>query len=246
MSAPDGSRVDADMAEDFSYHEQAWEKSYANRDNFIFYPSEEVIRFVSRYIRKRTGLSDYRDVHALDHVPRLLDLGCGIGSHIIFAHQMGFDAYGIDLSQKALAVAAERAARVGLSGDRLQQADIRHLPWPDGFFDYVISRAVLDSMHFHIARAAVTEVARLLSACGLFYCDLVSADDRHPSGFSGEEIVSGALETGTVQSYFDLPKIQRLIEGYFVIRDASLITKTSLRASGSEGRYHIVLEKATR
>jgi SAM-dependent methyltransferase len=246
MRAPDRSPVDADLAEDFSYHEEAWEKSYANRDNFTFYPSEEVIRFVSRYIRKRTGLSEFRDIHSLDHAPRLLDLGCGIGSHVLFAYQTGLEVYGVDLSQTALAVATERAAQVGLPPDRLQQADIQHLPWPDGFFDYVISRAVLDSMHFEIARVAVSEVARLLSAHGLFYCDLISADDRHPSDFSGEEIVTGTLETGTVQSYFDVPKIQRLIEGHFVIRDASLITKTNLRTSGGDARYHIVLEKAVR
>lgn len=238
--------MNADLAEDFSYHEEAWEKSYANRDNFIFYPSEEVIRFVSRYIRKRTGLSEFRDVHSLDHAPRLLDLGCGIGSHVLFAHQMGFEVYGVDLSQTALAVATERAAQAGLPPGRLQQADIQHLPWPDSFFDYVISRAVLDSMHFEIARVAVSEVARLLSAHGLFYCDLISADDRHPSDFSGEEILTETVERGTVQSYFDVPKIQRLMEGHFVIRDASLITKTNLRTSGADARYHIVLEKTAR
>jgi len=33
-----------------------WEESYLNRDNFVFYPHEEVIRFVSKSIRKRIGL----------------------------------------------------------------------------------------------------------------------------------------------------------------------------------------------
>ncbi len=28
-----------------------WDKSYQNLDNFVFYPHEEVIRFVSKFIR---------------------------------------------------------------------------------------------------------------------------------------------------------------------------------------------------
>ncbi len=236
-------RLNGGMAEDLSNRGQAWENSYSNRDNFIFYPSEEVIRFVSRYIRKRVGLSEFQNMHSLDHVPRLLDMGCGIGSHVLFAHQMGLEVYGVDLSQTAVSVAIERAAQAGLSRDHLRQADIRQLPWADSFFDYIVSRAVLDSMHFQIARAAIAEAARVLASHGLVYCDLISACDKHPADFDGEEIVDDGLEAGTIQSYFDLPKIERLIEGYFVIREASLIRKTNLYAAGSNARYHLVLEK---
>ena len=36
-----------------------WNQSYKNKDNFIFYPHEEVIRFISKYIKKRIGLNKY-------------------------------------------------------------------------------------------------------------------------------------------------------------------------------------------
>lgn len=36
-----------------------WEDSYSKRDNYLFHPHEEVIRFVSKYIRKRVGLSQF-------------------------------------------------------------------------------------------------------------------------------------------------------------------------------------------
>lgn len=29
-----------------------WDDSYRNRDNILFYPYEEIIRFVSKYIKK--------------------------------------------------------------------------------------------------------------------------------------------------------------------------------------------------
>lgn len=39
-----------------------WDDSYRNRDNFMFYPHEEVVRFISKYIRKRIGFNEFRDV----------------------------------------------------------------------------------------------------------------------------------------------------------------------------------------
>jgi hypothetical protein len=37
---------------------QQWDASYDNKDNFVWYPNEEVICFVSTYIKKKTGI-DY-------------------------------------------------------------------------------------------------------------------------------------------------------------------------------------------
>lgn len=42
-----------------------WEESYRRKENFVFYPHEELIRFVSKYIRKRTGLAQWTDINAL-------------------------------------------------------------------------------------------------------------------------------------------------------------------------------------
>ena len=39
-----------------------WEESYRRKENFVFYPHEEIIRFVSKYIRKRVGLDEWKDV----------------------------------------------------------------------------------------------------------------------------------------------------------------------------------------
>ena len=230
--------------EDRDTRKEAWEKSYSNRDNFVFYPHEEIIRFVSRYVRKRIGPHEFRDLHVLSRRPRLLDLGCGIGRHVIYGSDMGLDAYGVDLSETALAVAVRWAAEHGIDPDRFQQAHIGQLPWPEGFFDFVISHGVLDSMSFQSARQAIPEIARVLADDGLFYVDLVSPDDgRHPSGFDGEENVEEGLEQGTVQSYFTLDKINRLIQGWFVVLDGVHVRRTSIRSSDGNARFHLVLQK---
>jgi ubiquinone/menaquinone biosynthesis C-methylase UbiE len=174
----------------------------------------------------------------------MLDLGCGIGRHVIYGFEMGLDAYGVDLSQTALAVAKKWTGEHGISPDRFQQADIKHLPWPDAFFDFVISHGVLDSMPFQSARLVIPEVARVLRGRGLFYCDLVSSKDgRHPPDFDGEEEVEGALEHGTTQSYFTVDKITRLIGGYFTLLDGVHTCRTQIDSEKGTARFHVVLQK---
>lgn len=224
-----------------------WDKSYDNRDNYVFYPHEEVIRFVSKFIRKRVGLAEFRDV-ALDVSGggRVLDLGCGIGRHVIYCHDMGLEAYGIDLSDVAVEVARKWGRQNGLPEieQRVQQGDIRHLPWDDGFFRYAVSHGVLDSMPFEIARAACVELARVMLIGGLFYCDLISGDDsKHAREFSGEEIVNTAHEHGTIQLYFNLAKIQSMIEGVFEIDECNLVRRENILRGGYTSRYHLVLKR---
>ena len=224
-----------------------WDRSYLNRDNFVFYPHEEVIRFVSRHIRKRTGLNEFNDVAADPEKLNILDLGCGIGRHVIYCHDMGLQAYGVDLSDEAVKVAVGWAGSKGLADaeQRILQSDIRTLPWQDGFFNFVVSHGVLDSMAFEIARAACVELARVMADGGLFYCDLVSGDDsKHAREYSGEEVVDTRHEQGTIQSYFNLAKIERLIDGLFEIVECVLIRREEVVTGGYISRYHLVLRRA--
>ncbi len=190
------------------------------------------------------GLYEFRDLHAKPTVPKVLDLGCGIGRHVLFSFQMGVEGYGVDLSHQAVEFARRWLAREGCErvNEKVLEGDIQKLPWPDHFFDFVVSHGVLDSMNFDIARNAVGEVARVLSKEGLFYCDLVSGDDSvHAREFSGEELVKESHEFGTVQSYFNFTKINRLVEGCFELVDAFLVKRENVIAGACTSRYHLVL-----
>jgi SAM-dependent methyltransferase len=222
-----------------------WDKSYDNRDNFVFYPHEEVIRFVSKYICKRIGLDDFQQVANSLKGP-VLDLGCGIGRHVIYCHEMGLDAYGVDLSDSAVALARQWADRKGLLDyqQKIVQGDVRHLPWDNNFFPFAVSHGVLDSMPFEIARAACGELARVMPKDGLFYCDLISGDDsQHAREFSGEEIVKTAHEQGTIQLYFNLEKIHEMIRDYFSIEECNLIRRENVLRGGYSSRYHLILRR---
>lgn len=226
-------------------HKKHWEESYLNRDNILFYPHEEVIRFVSKYIRKRIGFGEFRDVVTCSPPPKVLDLGCGIGRHIIYCHEMGLDAYGIDLSEQAVSIAVKWAKEKGVDKPerKIVQGDVRNLPWEDNYFDFVLSHGTLDSMHFDIARSACRELARVLKPEGIFYCDLVSGDDSaHAREFSGEEKVSTAHECGTIQCYYNFTRVNELIADFFELLACNLIRCENVLSGNCIARYHLVVK----
>lgn len=224
--------------------ENAWNQSYLQGDNYVFYPHEEVVRFVSRYIRKRTGLDTFEDRQAYSETPRGLDLGCGIGRHVRFMDDMGIEAYGIDLSQVAIDEARRICEQEGRSRlrDSFQIGSITDMPYPDDHFDFIVSHGVLDSLPFELAREAMAEAGRTLRADGYFYLDLISGDDpQHYPEFCGEEVVTGPFENDTIQSYFNFSRIEKLIEGEFRLLECNLIQHRSVISNAWHSRYHLVL-----
>lgn len=225
------------------FKEKEWNNSYKNRDNFVFYPHEEVIRFVSKYIRKKVGIDEFVKLKDMN---RCLDLGCGIGRHVIYLDDMKFEAYGIDLSEEAVKFAKKWCDSLDKCElkDRFTVGSITHMPYKDNFFDFVVSHGVLDSMNFDIAREAILEMYRVMKKDGMIYFDVVSGCDyEHYREYDGEEIVETQHESGTVQSYFNWNKINLLLKDKFKIKEAILVQRESVINQSKNSRYHIIAEK---
>jgi len=83
-----------------------------------------------------------------DHqVRRVLDLGCGVGRHLVYLSSQGFEMHGLDLSpagvercQKELAQHQQQAT--------VQVADMFAIPYPDQWFDWVLTQ--LTSLQRHV------------------------------------------------------------------------------------------------
>lgn len=225
---------------------QDWERSYERHENFVFWPADAVVRFVSRHLRKRTGLTEVRDVMPGAAGSRVLDLGCGIGRNIHFGQFMGLEMYGIELSSYAVGVAREwmRDVYKDTVADRIQVGDVRALPWADGFFDHAISDSVLDSMNFEIARQGVAEVARTLKPGGLFYLNLIAERPGLAAPFvSDERLQTTQHEQGTIQSYFDESKIVALLGAPFELVNLELHTIQNVRTGTLSERWHVVARR---
>lgn len=225
-----------------------WEDSYGRRENFVFSPSDEVVRFVARHLRRRVGLDEVIDVLPGAAGSRVLDIGCGVGRSLVFGAQMGLEMWGFDLSERAVELAREWLARFA-GPDALKRViacDIRTLPWADGFFDHALSDSVIDSMPWEIATAGVAEVARVVKPGGYFYCNLISSHDSGAADFTGERTVDTAHEHGTVQSYFDEAKARRLLEPHFDVLSCALHTQHEVIRDRHQGRWHLVLKRKGR
>lgn len=225
---------------------ESWEESFKRGDNYLFYPNEEVIRFVSKHIRKRTGLFDFIDRKSFVSAPNVLDFGCGIGRHLKYCYEMGLDVYGIDISEFAVITARNWLSSAGMANvdTRILHGDASTLPWDSGFFMFAVSHGVLDSMPWDKARSACLELARVITPSGLFYCDLISGDDsRHSREYSGQEIVTTKHEENTVQLYFNMQLINDLVAGAFEIEECRLVRSENVLVGGYHSRYHLVLRR---
>ena len=90
---------------------------------------------------------------------KLLDVGCGKGDLLKYAHDRGHSVYGLDLSPVALEMAAADVPSAGLS-----VGVAKEMPFDDESFDYVTCLGSLE--HFAEPQAAVLEMARILKVDG--------------------------------------------------------------------------------
>ena len=97
----------------------------------------------------------------------LLDVGCGGG--ILAAHVEGYAHIGVDLTQSALVVAAQR----GLVPVR---ADVAALPVASAIADVVVAGELFE--HVADLESAVAEVCRVLRPGGVVVVDTISATRR--------------------------------------------------------------------
>ncbi|WP_417684179.1 class I SAM-dependent methyltransferase [Roseibium sp.] len=223
-----------------------WDDAYQRGDNFLFYPNEEVIRFFARKVAKRTGINEIRYHSGFGTQTRVLDFGCGIGRHVKFAKELGLDACGIDLSVHAISTGREWLSGCGFEAaeDLLVQGEGGALPFDDGSFDIAVSHGVLDSMPFAIALECMAEISRVLKPGSLFYLDLISNDDTDVEpGFSSEVVVEKQHEIGTIQSYFDEAKIDRLLGNSFDLIEKVHVQRRDITANTRGGRYHLIASR---
>jgi ubiquinone/menaquinone biosynthesis C-methylase UbiE len=163
----------------------------------------------------------------------------------VLLDRYGFLSYGIDGSDEAVAKARSWLTSLSKPSINIVLGSLLNMPFESGFFDCVVSHAVLDSMSFLDATKSIREIERVTAKNGLIYFDLISGSNVTNSlAFAGEQVVSTAHEFGTVQSYFTYEKIQRLLDGTNLkIVEASTITRERVDLRETSRRWHIVCRR---
>ncbi|MBN1914127.1 MAG: class I SAM-dependent methyltransferase [Candidatus Omnitrophica bacterium] len=225
-----------------------WQKSYLRCENFIFYPKEECVKFLNRFVRKKSGINKFKDSMDFSKRVRGLDFGCGIGRLTILMKEFGIDSYGIDISAHAISTAKKLSRHFGYKGMEKKFSLMRgqHIDYPDGYFDLTIAESVLDSMPFKMAQGLMREIVRVTK--NIFFMSLISGDDaNHYREFSGEEVVKARHESGTVQCYYNMEKINALIKDTdFKLIWGQLSVMEGLLSRYKYSRYYLVLKKGDR
>ena len=99
---------------------------------------------------------------------RLLDLGCSAGGNLAKFQDHGWDVYGIEFSEVAVAQARERF------GDRIHHGTLETAPFKDGFFDVVYLSHTLE--HLFNPVATLVRLRQLLQPEGMVVITVPNAD----------------------------------------------------------------------
>lgn len=156
-------------------------------------------------------------------VKTILDIGCGNGRDAIYLGTQGFTVDGIDSSQKAIAFFQERVEKEGIRNVHPILGDATDIRHPDGSFDAVTIRRVLDVCRKRDAKQIVDETERVLKHHGIAYVSMASVrSEIYQTSFYGLGLV-GFDEPGTlaykdfILHFFSEDEIRKLFKNFNVI-----------------------------
>jgi SAM-dependent methyltransferase len=112
--------------------------------------------------------------YELDQSAKVLDVGCGKGFLVkdLVSAKTPIDAYGIDISDYAIQCSPEEVA------GRLQRGSAERLPFPDSFFDLVVSFNTLHNLERDGVVLALREINRVSRGKSFVQVDSYETEDQ--------------------------------------------------------------------
>jgi tellurite methyltransferase len=166
-------------------------------------------------------------------VQQVLDLGCGVGRHLVYLSRQGFEIHGLDISSAGVERCRKALEEHGLQAS-VQVADMLAIPYPDQSFDWVLSVQVIYHATAATLKQAIQHVRTKLKPGGFFFVTFPPADNISPD--SGQEIEPRTYrkeEDGEpiLHHYVVSEEIDELMHG-FAMLEKRLEPRESRDASG--------------
>ena len=164
----------------------------------------------------------------------VLDVGCGVGRHVLYLGKRGFQVAGVDISPSGVKTAQAACAERGFVLDG-QVSDMTTLPWLDKSFDAALSTSTIH----HQLRAAIVqtlaEVWRVLKPGGVFLVDFPNTEtityqasrdlviagqimEVEPNTFVDERPDTADLDGFLPHHFCDEADIRDLLRGFEILR----------------------------
>lgn len=158
---------------------------------------------------------------------RVLEVGCGLGSHAQLLCEAGADLTAIDITERAVTQTRRRLELMGLRAD-VRQADAEHLPFEDNRFDFIWSWGVIH--HSANTVAVLQEMQRVLKPGGEVRLMVYNLDSIEAWG----KIVRGALTGKFFRGMSVLDVLTHYSDGYIARHYTGTSLSRLLVSSGFE------------
>tara|TARA_Y100000591_G_C21787991_1_gene674920 strand:- start:377 stop:1045 length:669 start_codon:yes stop_codon:yes gene_type:complete len=220
-------------------YKNSWDKSYLKNDNTLYYPDENLVRFVNKYIHRRIG----HKIKRKDF--NFLDVGCGAGRNIAYLVENGYNVTGIDISKIAINQAKKflNYKKIPKNKYFLKCTSSADFFLKKKFFDVIISCASLDSMPTNEINQTIKKIEILLKKKGFLYVDLMGIKQKRKGKFLNkfDQIVKENHEKGTIQSYWNLNRIKIKFKNFKIINIRLVTTKEKNKIT--DERYYCIFKK---
>ena len=172
-------------------------------------------------------------------------MGCGIGRHIVYLVENGFNVIGLDLSKTAIskAILYLNFKKISKKKYKLLNSSSDNIDLPKNSIQYIISHGTLDSMPTKQIKGTVNEIYRVLKKNGLCYVDLMSDKVKRKGRFVNnyDQKISENHEKNTFQSYFNLKRIKKIFKNFKIIE---IIKDTKMKSNNIvDERFLCVVKK---
>jgi tellurite methyltransferase len=200
-----------------------------------------------RWMEKRPPLQavvDFCQYLNENGLTRVLDLGAGGGKHTVLLAEKGFQVVALDVSETALKVIDQRVRTAGIRNVTLVWHGMHHIPFPDGYFDAVVSTNVMHHGLTKEVKAVVEEVRRVVRSGGAGLFVVVSDKDfRFGTGRKLEPktyVFTRGDEKGIVHHFFGLAEFRSFLKGFRVVNMWEELVE---EVRGTRAHIYVVVRK---
>ena len=139
-----------------------------------------------------------------------LDMGCGAGTNAIELARMGFEVTGIDISEKAVEMARQRAADAGVDGVRFEVASIvEGLPVEPGSIAVATDRGCFHGIAPAERSLYIAHLAEALSEGGWWVVLAACCEEVREPGQPGPPQIRAEELIAAAEPLFEVWRVER-------------------------------------